>query len=286
MLKVFILLLFLYLFIPLKSYAALYINEFSSKTSPDWVEIYNSGPDSVDLSEYQVKDSSSTNTKELSGSLASGSFTTFDWSDYLNNSGDTIKLIRKSDNSVIDEIIYGSNGTAAPSENQTSGRSPDGSANWSLFSSASKGSTNNSSTVVPTATPNPTNTPTPTPTPKPDPTNTPTPTPSPTKSPTPTSAKTTPAKSPTPLASARTTTPKPTAKSQIGIRDGSDSNGSVGKVLGSNSLSVNDKMPSIPKDPNTYNWGKLFIIMGGVVATVGIGVLLYNNYREEKLEEV
>lgn len=142
---------------------------------------------------------------------------------------------------------------------------------------------------VPTATPNPTATQaptpthTPTPTPKPEPTNTPTP--SPTKAPTSTPTKI-PSKSPTPSVAALKTTKLQPTRPMVGIRDGSgDSNLSVGKVMGSNTMNVSDKMPGVPKDTNSYNWGKLFIIIGGVVAAAGIGFLLYNNYREEKVVE-
>src|SRR5690349_3388341 len=89
-----------FLFFPKSADAALFINEFSSRTGPDWVEIYNSGPDNVDLGDYTVKDAS-TNTKPLSGSLSSGAFTTIDWDDNLNNSGDTIKLTLDSDGSTV-----------------------------------------------------------------------------------------------------------------------------------------------------------------------------------------
>ncbi len=185
------------------AFAALSINEFVSSTEgttadSDWVEIYNSGPDNVDLSLYRLKDGS-TNNKDLGGTLQSGSFTAFDWSNRLDNSGDVIKLILKADETTfVDQVGYGDAGSnvVAPGAGQSAGRSVDGGGNWIIFSTASKGASNVLSvaapTPAPTQAPTPTNTPTPTLTTQPTqtPTNTPTPTnvptPSPTRKPTPT----------------------------------------------------------------------------------------------------
>ena len=112
-----------------KTYASLYINEFNSSSGSDWVEIYNSDDSSVDLSKYIVRDSSSTNKYELTGSLEGKSFMTFDWGDNLNNTGDTIKLQLKTDNTMIDKVVYNAKGTATPTSSQTSSKNPDTSAN-------------------------------------------------------------------------------------------------------------------------------------------------------------
>ncbi len=255
---------------PQKIYAALYINEFSSSGSSDWVEIYNSDSTSVDLTNYLVKDAS-TNTHNLSGSIEGNSFITFDWNDNLNNNGDTIKLTL-NDN-VIDEVVYGANGTAAPSGSQTAGRIPDGSSTWTLFTNATKGSTNNSPTVAPTPTPSPTPSPTPTPTPSPTPTKTPTPTPSPT-----------PTKSPTPTTKT-SLTPVPTIDPN---REGGTESATFDEpvagnesILG-NSTGFDNLQSGISDDKKTYSWGKLFILMGVVLVGGACGILLYNNYRKQK----
>ncbi len=170
------------LLFPQKVFAALFINEFSSGTSDsDWIEIFNSDNAPVDLSNYILRDSTSSNKLSLSGEISANGFTTFDWSNKLNNDGDTIRLLLKSDESSIDQIIYGTSGNvSAPSGTQTAGRSPDGSQNIVILSSSSKGLSNNTATAIPTATLTPTETPTPTK----EPTPTKTPTPSPTSKPT------------------------------------------------------------------------------------------------------
>ncbi len=262
-----------------KTYASLYINEFNSSSSSDWVEIYNSDDSSVDLSKYIVRDSSSTNKYELTGSLEGKSFMTFDWGDNLNNTGDTIKLQLKTDDTMIDEVVYGANGTAAPTGSQTSGRSPDGSANWSLFTSATKGSSNNSSTVVPT--------PTPTPTPTQSPTNTPTPTPTPTNAPTPTPTK---ALTPTPT-KAKSATPSPSPSIQM--MTATNTNTTIPQnqqqqpkedVLGG--VAMGGKLDDLEAPKQSYNWWRLLIVMGTVIVTGTCGVFLYNNHIKERSEEI
>lgn len=149
------------------------INEFSSADSSDWIEIYNSGADTIDLSLYRIRDLTTNNKLDLSGSLSPSGFAAFDWSNKLNNGGDLIKLILTSDELIVDQVTYGDQGgLTAPSSTQTGGRQPDGGSSWMIFASSSKNSSNNSSSVFspPTATP----TKTPTPTKSPTPTKTPT----------------------------------------------------------------------------------------------------------------
>lgn len=160
--------LFFFIFFP-QSFAEgpVTINEFSSGTSDsDWVEIYNSDSTSLDLSNYILRDSTSSNKIELSGTIAGNGFATFNWSNRLNNDGDTIRLLLKSDESVVDKIIYGKEGDIpAPSGTQTAGRNPDGSSSWVFLSSSSKGGSNNSASPISTLTPTPSPNPTPTPAP-------------------------------------------------------------------------------------------------------------------------
>lgn len=170
-------------------FANLYINEFSSYSSSDWIELYNSGQEDRDLSKYCIRDSSSTNKLVLNGVLGSGQFTSFDWSDKLNKSGDDIKLFLNCDESQSpeDQVKYLASGgdINLPGENQTAGRSTDGGGHWVLFASATRGGPN-SALVVPTVTPTPTEAPVPTRTPTPTRIPTPTRVPTTTKTPTPT----------------------------------------------------------------------------------------------------
>lgn len=159
--------------------AKLSINEFSSSTGVDWVELYNDGPSEEPLSDYILRDDTSTNKLELQGILASKGFMVFEWGDRLNNPGDILRLLKK-DNEVeeVDRVVYGNREGAvigAPVDNQFAARQIDGNGTWALYASSSKGITNNNISPLPTATPLPTETPKPTPTPSKTPTPTKTP---------------------------------------------------------------------------------------------------------------
>ncbi|RJP46440.1 MAG: hypothetical protein C4584_01580 [Armatimonadetes bacterium] len=154
------------------------LNEFysagstSASTGPDWVEIYNDGSD---ISLYQLLDDGD-HSKNLSNASCNDNFCTIDWSNLLNNTGDTIKLVLISSGEILDQVTYSTSGDIpAPSTGQSAGRDPDGTGSWVIFSTPSKGSSNNSSST-PTFTPSPipTNTPTPTALPSPTPTRKPT----------------------------------------------------------------------------------------------------------------
>ncbi|MCL5438412.1 MAG: lamin tail domain-containing protein [Patescibacteria group bacterium] len=175
-------------FIPRTTFANLFINEFSSDTAgtatdPDWVELYNSGPDSIELSLYRLRDSTTTNKIDLEGVINSQTFVSFDWSNKLNKSGDIIKLLVISNESdPVDQVAYGDlgNNVSAPLKGQSAGRETDGRDNWVIFDNPTKGASNNTSkailviTLIPTSKPTPTQKPTPTlkptHTPKPTPT--------------------------------------------------------------------------------------------------------------------
>lgn len=180
-------------------FAAPVINEFSSADSSDWIEIYNSGTETVDLSLYRIRDLTANNKLDLSGSVPPSGFAAFDWSNKLNNAGDLIKLVLTSDESIADQVAYGDQGgLAAPGSNQTGGRQADGGTSWVVFTSSSKNASNNSSSVFSPPTATPTNTPTPTKIPTPTKTLTPTKSPTPTKIPTVAKASPGDAKTPTP----------------------------------------------------------------------------------------
>ncbi|HSA83636.1 MAG TPA: lamin tail domain-containing protein [Patescibacteria group bacterium] len=163
---------------PIDVFAKLWINEFSSyESSNDWMEIYNDGDTTVDLSSYKFRDESASNKVILSGSIQPGEFLEVNLKNYLNKDGDTIKLVDITDESnILDEVHYGNSGndSLAPESGQSAGRNPDGGTQWVVFANSSPGTTNGGSLIVPTATLIPTNTPTPTRTPTP--TKVPTPT--------------------------------------------------------------------------------------------------------------
>jgi hypothetical protein len=278
----FILLLVLLIF-PFKVSAALYINEFSAGTTDmDWVEIYNSDSTSVDMSGYILRDSTSSNKLDLTGTLSGSSYLVFDWNNKLNNDGDTIRLL-KTDESVVDQVTYGDSGSVpAPSGSQTAGRLSDGAPNWVLFVSNTKGLPNNASSVVPTSTPSPTPTSTPTPTPTRTPTSTPAPTATPTPTPTIKINLT-----PTPTINKIKNSIDPnreggteSAKYETAVDSGSQN------ILGENTNLENIKSDIPASNAASYNWGKLLIIMGVVLVSGACGILVYNNYRKQKGEEI
>lgn len=165
--------------------AQLKINEISSSTSDDWVEIYNSEDEEVDLGIFELRDNSESNSVKLSGVLPGGEVSVFDFSNKLNNGGDKVRLVEILTQEIVDEMNYGSDGQfPAPGENLSLARMPDGS-DEVLIVSSSKGTTNNNQQVFFTPTPTPTVTPTPTRSPTPVRTPTPTRTPTPVKTPTP-----------------------------------------------------------------------------------------------------
>jgi hypothetical protein len=188
--------LFVFLLTPSHAFAKVWINEFSSNGSDDWVELFNDGSEPLNLEIYRIRDSSATNKLDLTGQIDAGGYATFDWKNKLNNSGDTIKLVSASDeNSVIDKIVYGNSGDIfSPASGQSAGRETDGGSVLSLFAAPSKNGTNVDAQAAPTPTslhektPTPVKEPTPTKTPTPTkiPTPTKTPTPKPSPSPTPT----------------------------------------------------------------------------------------------------
>ncbi len=168
--------------------AKLLINEFSSSSSDDWIELFNDSSESVNLSGFLIRDDTATNKLELDGMLPPFGFIAIDWSNKLNKTGDTIKIVTKSDENVIeDQVAYGDSSIPAPLDNQTVGRKTNGASEWSLFASSTKGLSNEQAQVVqptPTNSPTVTNSPTPTRTPTPAKIPTPTRTPTPIKTPT------------------------------------------------------------------------------------------------------
>lgn len=163
---------------PASALADIVINEFSSSTTDDWIELYNTGTQSAQLSNFRIRDST-TNKKDLTGELNSESFIVVDFSNRLNNDGDIVKLMKLEGETeiLLEEIPYGTVGGLCPPESDGSiGRFPDGGAKIIRFTSQTKGSSNNSGQENPcvTSIPNPTDTSVPTPKPTNKPTSFPT----------------------------------------------------------------------------------------------------------------
>lgn len=150
----------------------LYINEFlaSNDTSfqdadedsldgdpyDDWIEIYNPGPNPVNLAGMYVTDKLSDltawqipDTDAEKTTIPAGGFVII-WADKethqgplhvdikLSGSGEQIGLIAPNGTSIIDSLTYGEQ-----TEDISFGRQPDGSVNWILFTTPTPGVSNN-----------------------------------------------------------------------------------------------------------------------------------------------
>jgi len=156
--------------------AQVVINEFSSSTSDDWIELF--AYENTDISGWILDDDgTATDMKEIPSDIiigpSSNQFYVVEVSNRLNNGGDILILL-KPDRSEVDRISYGDKGgVCTPSELGSIGRYPDANSTIERFKTAlSKGSSNNTSELDPCPTPTPEPTDSPTPTTKP--TNTPT----------------------------------------------------------------------------------------------------------------
>lgn len=170
--------------LPQEAGAQVVINEVlpdpvGDDSGSEWVELYNSGSVSEDISGYKLKDALSHEQIINSGSIpphgwlsvhSQGSFS-------LNNSGqETVNLYNSLAPDPISTFIY-----TGSTEAKSWGRIPDGGAIFSSVLEPTEGAAN----IAPTATPAPTGTPTPEPTAAPTLTPTPAPTKTPTSKPTP-----------------------------------------------------------------------------------------------------
>ncbi|MCL4418785.1 lamin tail domain-containing protein [Patescibacteria group bacterium] len=152
------------------------INEFLVDPDADqWVELYNKGTGSIDISGWFIDDSGGSEkyTIPMGTTIGSLEFKIFESRLFNLNriSADTIRLLNNS--SLEDSYAY----NTGPGVNKSYGRQTDGASNWVIFDSPTKGSSNNLSIPVSISTPTPTQIPTSTsvPTKKSTPTYKPTP---------------------------------------------------------------------------------------------------------------
>ena len=175
---VFLLFLFCSYFVKPAFAQTIKINEFlahPSSGNKEWVEFYN--PEHLGVSDYWLDDDMDFNTdtgtsakKSLSNINTDNlSYPYLEFSSFLNNEGDYIVLF-----SPLGEMLDHYQYQKDPGLDVAMGRFPDGSDNWVVLETATKGEPNGSPKLTPTA--EPTNTPTPTPTPTSPKTPTPVPT--------------------------------------------------------------------------------------------------------------
>lgn len=122
------------------------INEFSSATGADWVELYNPTGSAVDIAGWVLRDSTVGSQKAiLSGVVPAQGFLSVNFTHLNNASGDTIRLFDETDTTLIDSVEYG--GTTGvvgvPGAGQYAARTTDGAATWELRATSSQGASNN-----------------------------------------------------------------------------------------------------------------------------------------------
>jgi Lamin Tail Domain len=270
---------------PIRVYAdgTVVINEFLPHPSSDtkeWVELYV--PDTTDITKYWIdddtdfsNDAGSSGKKQLT-SAAQGSdvhHVVFELSSSIfNNDGDTIALFTP-DGVLIDQYHY----TNDPGTDVSIGRSPDGTGDFSMLSSATKGSTNTSIKPPDTATPAPTDKPTTTP----KPTSTPKPEKSPTATPTIRMNQTTLADTKVPTVTKKTMSTTTKSKtSSISARPTS--------ILGISTKSAEKKIKSFPTQPILVKGATstapqvVAVIAGGIFLLAG-GIIMYIKKRKARL---
>lgn len=250
--------------------AQIRINEFSSASSVDWIELYNDSDISVNIEGYILRDNTQSNKKELEGEVDAKGFVVIQWSS-LNKDTDSILLINGDDE--VDTVIYGTENVLAPSTEQSVGRLTDGDSEWVVFSSPTKGSSNNGSQVFQTPTPTPTVTPTATKMP------TPTKTPKPTK-------KTDITNSPTSI-SFPTLQIKPTAEKE-------NTTASETALLGTTDINESTVLHADSEDKEESEvavmgasdrlYGGVAMIGGSILLFFSCGILLFKKYSNRIFE--
>lgn len=183
------------LFNPPLSHATVVLNEISPRTDPEWVELYNTGPDPVDLTNWYFLDLVS-NQKIIASPSAFPAntyylFTTS--SGWLNNTGTESLTLYSSSGTAIDSVTF-----ATTDPDTSIARVPDLTGSWYLSQVPTQLSPNPTPAPSPSPSPSPTSslpspssavaqtptpTPTPTPAPSPSPSSSPSPKPLPTASP-------------------------------------------------------------------------------------------------------
>jgi len=238
----------LFVFYP-RSVSAQVINEFSSNTSADWIELFSM--DDIDISGWILDDfNTSTNMATIpSGTFIGPSTSLFyivEVSSRLNKSGDEISLFDSIGN-LIDKVTYGDKGgPCLPTDAGSIGRYPDANSTIDRFLFSTKGSTNGAGSLDPC------------PTPISEPTSQPTTEPT-------QNAVSTPSPSSTP-ASTKTPTPKPTStiKPTISPKP-SQSQGDVLSIREGLEDSSTTESEVVKEEKKKFPLASIFFILGGGV---------------------
>lgn len=257
------------------------LNEFQVEPSGSlqWVEIYNKGDSSVDLSGWIIGDSADHNVSLL-GIIGSHECTSFTSGSFHFNTASNDGVRLKKGDVLIDSYDY----DKSPGSGVSFGRSPDGQGGWITFSAPTKDSLNSGGGVC--MAPTPTVTSTPTPTPSPTEVVTPTRTPTPTKVPTPTKTPT-PTKSPSP-------TPTQASKEVLSIKNDKTSPIDEDEYPTSILQPTKQEQKIAPKSVKTevlaakenkatsFSVISVILCVGGLILIITCGILGYRNYKETK----
>ena len=145
--------------------AQLRLYRFSSSTSSDWFEVYNSGEAPLELADYSAEDAAANSLSFPACLLPAQGIYRLSWSNKLNKAGDQILLLKEGE--TVDCVAYGNASAcdgkskvdlAAPQEGEYGFQAAVG--EWQLVSSAEP-SPATCLTPTPTSSPTPTFTPTP-----------------------------------------------------------------------------------------------------------------------------
>lgn len=262
--------LYIFFFTQIVHAADVVINEYlpnpeGSSETTEWIELYNTTEDDIDLTDWKIDDVANAGSSIYSlspiSTISAKGFFILERSVsgiILNNDSDTIRLLNAS-NELIDEYTY-----SETEENIFYGRKIDGGTEWVKFSSSTKNSTNNTGSIIIT----PTNSPIPSyePTDTSGPTKTPTLTKSPTFTPLPIFTKV-PTKKITP-AIKTSPTPKelsPAKKSEKKV---------LGDFSGKKPTESLEPTPTKVNGSSRLNPGTIFISIGGIFF-IACGILIF-----------
>ena len=126
-------------FLPNKILAQAVINEVSPASVPEWVEIFNSGLDGINLKDYSLNFGTDTQTLYFCSTdqIAPSGYKLINLdSNWMANTGDVVTL--KNGDDPVDVVGYGTGySLAKPGAGSSITRFPDGSSNWILTSDIS-----------------------------------------------------------------------------------------------------------------------------------------------------
>jgi hypothetical protein len=115
------------------------INEFSSDSSADWVELYNTTSAVIDLTGWRIKNSAA-GVQTITGSVGAHDFMLVNMRDFLESGAGTIVLADDAD-AVNSAVNYGDTTIPAPAAGQSTTRTINGGAAWTT-GSPTPGTTN------------------------------------------------------------------------------------------------------------------------------------------------